>query len=444
MNMLKEIEKVVNLLKKQNIEKFDIFATVSHGFSVEVKDRKVEKIKVPLKRGVAIRVIIDGKLGFAYTRDTSDDGIRIAIECARDNASGSDPDEYEISMPAKPSIEFPLSDENFKNVSVERKIEIAKALEEKAYSLDHRIKKVRKASYSDSITKVFYYNSNDHSFSYETTAYTLSIMVKAEDGSDSQMGWDFDAVRKFSNLNSDLVASRAVENATVLLGAKPIKTQKIPVIFKNTVFAELIEALSAGFLGNNVLRKKSLFADRLSYEVASHVLSIYDNPLTEDGMGSRPYDDEGTVTRKKAIIERGILKNFLVDIYSARKLNLSPTGNGIRYGIESLPQSGITNLVVEPGALNLEQLIRTPEEVLVITDAMGIHTINPISGEFSIGVSGLLIKEGNVVQPVTGCTVAGNVKKLLQNISEVGRDSRWFGNISSPSVLIKELMVGGE
>ncbi len=442
--MNRHLERIINLLNKQDISKFDIFYVNSHGFNVDVKDGKVEKLKVPLKKGIAIRIIVDGKLGFAYTRDTTDDGIRIAMECARENAENSDPDEYEISMPSKPSVDFSFADENFDRIPIEKKVEIARALEEKVYSLSSKVKKVRKTSYSDSLTKIFYYNSNKQTFSYETTSYTLSVMLKAEKENDSQMGWDFDVVRKFSSLNSDLVATRSVENAVSLLGAKPIKTQKIPVIIKNTVFAELIETLSAGFLGNNVLRKKSLFADRLSFEVASHVLSIYDNPLLHDGIGSRPFDDEGTATRKKAIIERGVLKNFLLDIYSARKLNLPPTGNGIRMGIGSLPSSGITNLVVEPGALTLENLVRTPEKVLVVTDAMGIHTINPISGEFSIGISGLLIKEGEVIQPVTGCTIAGNVKKLLNNISEVGRDSRWVGNISSPSVLVKKLMVGGE
>ncbi|WP_297445776.1 TldD/PmbA family protein [Desulfurobacterium sp.] len=441
--MERGLERVISILKKQDIGKFDIYAVSTEGYSVEVKDGTVEKIKVPVKKGVAIRVIVDDRLGFAYTRDTSDDGIRIAIECARENARGADPDEYELSMPAQASLDFPLYDENFRDISIERKVEVARQLEEKVRSIDKRVKVVRKASYNDSITRVFYYNSNDHSFSYETTSFSLSVMLKAEENGDSQMGWDFDIVRHFSQLNTDIVAMRAVENAVSLLGAKPMKTRKIPVIFKNVVFAELIDALSAGFLGNNVLRKKSLFAGKLGFEVASHVLSIYDNPHLEDGIGSRPYDDEGTVTRKKAIIERGVLKNFLVDIYSARRLNHPTTGNGIRTGIASLPQPGVTNLVVEPGALSFESLVRTPEEVLVITDAMGIHTINPISGEFSIGVSGLLLKEGSVVQPVVGCTVAGNVKHLLNNISEVGRDSRWIGNISSPSVLVKELTVGG-
>ncbi|MEO2065239.1 MAG: metallopeptidase TldD-related protein, partial [Desulfurobacteriaceae bacterium] len=155
-------------------------------------------------------------------------------------------------------------------------------------------------------------------------------------------------------------------------------------------------------------------------------------------------DDEGTATKKKAIIERGTLKNFLVDLYTAKKLGLNPTGNGIRPSISNPPTCGVTNLVVERGALGLEELIKTPKEVLLITDAMGIHTINPISGEFSIGISGIYYHDGEKVTPVSGMTVAGNVKELLNGITEVGSDQKWLGNVCSPSVLVKELTVSGE
>ena len=442
--MLKLIEKTAGILKKQDVENFDIYAVESSGFTVEVKEGKVEKIKVPVKKGLAIRTVVNGKLGFVYTTDVSDEGIRIAIECARENAKSASPDDYSFSMPASNSFDFLLYDERYKEIQTEKKIDLALELESRVYSFDPRIKKVRKASYSDSISMVYYYNSNDHSFSYTTSSFALSILLAAEENGESQMGWDYDVKRYFTDLNVDLVAVRAAENAVELLGAKPLKTKKISVIFKNTVFAEIIEALSAVFLGNNVLRGKSLFADKLGYEIATHVLNLYDDPTRKDGMGTIPFDDEGVATRKKAVIERGTLKNFLLDIYSARKLGMKPTGNGIRTSLFSLPQPGITNLVVEKGALGLEELLKTPEEVLLITDAMGIHTINPISGEFSIGISGIYFKDGEKVQPVAGMTVAGNIKELLNGITEIGRDQRWLGNICSPSVLVKSLTVSGE
>jgi len=442
--MLRLIEKTAGILKKQDVENFDIYAVESSGFTVEVKEGKVEKIKVPVKEGLAIRTVVNGKLGFAYTTDVSDEGIRIAIECARENAKSASPDDYSFSMPASNSFDFLLYDERYKEIQTEKKIDLALELESRVYSFDPRVKRVRKASYSDSISMVYYYNSNDHSFSYTTSSFALSILLAAEENGESQMGWDYDVKRYFTDLNVDLVAVRAAENAVELLGAKPLKTKKISVIFKNTVFAEIIEALSAVFLGNNVLRGKSLFADKLGYEIANHVLNLYDDPTRKDGMGTIPFDDEGVATRKKAVIERGTLKNFLLDIYSARKLGMKPTGDGIRTSLFSLPQPGITNLVVEKGALGLEELLKTPEEVLLITDAMGIHTINPISGEFSIGISGIYFKDGEKVQPVAGMTVAGNIKELLNGITEIGRDQRWLGNICSPSVLVKSLTVSGE
>ncbi len=442
--MVELIEKASSILKKLGVEKYDIYALLGEGTTVEVKDGAVEKLKSSQRKGVAIRVVIDGKLGFAYTNDTSEDGVRIAIECARDNAQSCEPDDYVFSTPSENDVGFPLADEEFEKIPTERKIEIALELEERARTQDRRVERVRKASYGDSFTTVYYYNSNGNSFSYSTTNYWLSILLAAREGDSSQIGWDYQSKRFFSELNPVEVAVGAASSAVELLGAKPMKTCRIPVIFKNRVFAELIEALSSAFLGHNVLRRKSLFADKLSHEVASHVLNLYDDPLQKDGTGSAPYDDEGTATKKKAIIERGRLKNFLVDLYTAKKLGLNPTGNGIRPSISNPPTCGVTNLVVERGALGLEELIKTPKEVLLITDAMGIHTINPISGEFSIGISGIYYHDGEKVTPVSGMTVAGNVKELLNGITEVGSDQKWLGNVCSPSVLVKELTVSGE
>ncbi|MEO2082849.1 MAG: TldD/PmbA family protein [Desulfurobacteriaceae bacterium] len=442
--MLKLIETSAELLKKQGIDSFDIYGIDSAGFSVEVKEGRVERIKVPQRKGLAIRVVVEDKLGFSYTNDVSEDGIRVAIECARENARNSSPDEYSFSMPSESSLDFPLYDDTYPSIPVERKVEVALELEDKCRSLDRRVNRVRKASYSDSFSTVYYCNSNGHLFSYTVSNYSLSVLLAAKEGDDSQVGWDYDVRRFFTELNPDLVAARAVESAVELLGASPMETKRIPVIFKNVVFAELVEALSGAFLGHNVMRGKSLFADKLSREVASHVLNIYDDPFQREGMGSFPFDDEGVPAKRTAIIERGVLKNFLVDMYSARKLGLPLTGNGIRSSLASLPQPGISNLVIERGALGLEELVKTPEEVLIVTDAMGVHTVNAITGEFSVGVSGVYYRDGRRVQPVTGMTVAGNLKDLLMNITEVGRDQRWVGNICSPSVLVKELTVGGE
>ena len=442
--MVELIEKASSILKKLGVENFDVFAVEGEGTSIEVKEGQVEKIKSSQKRGIAVRVVIDGRLGFAYTNDTSEDGLRIAIECAKENAQSCEPDEYSFSMASENEVGFPLADPEFKNLPIGRKVELAKELEERALAYDPRVNRVRKASYSDSLTTVFYYNSNDNSFSYTTTNYALSIVLAAHEGESSQSGWDYQSKRFFSELNPAEVAAGAALNAVELLGAKPMKTMRVPVVFKNTVFAELIEALSPAFLGQSVLRKKSLFGEKLGQEIASPAFSLYDDPFQKEGTGSAPYDDEGVATRKKPVIERGVLRNFLVDLYSAKKLGLEPTGNGIRSSLASLPTSGITNLVVERGALGLEELLKTPKQVLLVTDAMGIHTVNPISGEFSVGISGILYHEGQKVGAVSGMTVAGNVRELLRDITVVGSDQKWLGNVCSPSVLVKELTVSGE
>ncbi len=438
------IERVHGNLKKSSVSKFDIYILESQGTEIRVKGADVEKVTASKSVGLAVRVVMDGRLGFAYTTDLSDEGIKITIECAKDNAVHSDPDDYEFSPPLESTLDIELEDKSFEKINFEEKLKLALELEEKIYSEDRRISAVRYVTYSDGKKSVYYVNSNGAYFNYSTTSFTLSALAIAKEGQNAQMGWDWEGERFFKNLNPSLVAAGVAESALLSLGGKPIKSERMPVVFKNTVFAELISVLSQAFLGQNVLRKKSLFTGKLGREIASHVLTLYDDPTQSKGFGSRPYDDEGTPTRKKPVIERGVLKTFLLDLYSASKLAvLKPTGNGIRDSISSPPKSGVTNLVVESGGLDLEDLVSTPEKVLLITEAMGIHTVDPISGDFSIGVSGAYIKDGRYVAPVNGCTVAGNILELLGGVSEVGKDLKWLGNVASPSVLVKSLSVGG-
>ena len=441
--MLKVVEKTASILRKQSVDGFDIYCTESVGFTVEVRNSSVETIKTAHTVGLAVRVLVDGRLGFAYTTDTSDDSVAVTIECAKENARTGVRDEYSFSTPS--SSYFTLRyDESYPEIPPERKVELALELESKAKGIDPRIKKVRKATYADSLAGVYYLNSNDNAFSYTTSNFSLSILLVAEDGGDSETGWDWDSRRFFSELNPDLVAHRSAESALQRLWARPMSTTTIPVIFKNVVFAEILSAISTAFTGENIVRRKSIFADKLGSKVASQHLCVYDDPFQLNGTRSAPFDDEGTVTRKKAVIERGILKNFLLDIYSAKKLGMEPTGNGIKPAVSRPPRSGATNLKVEEGKLELEELLRLPEEVLLVTDAMGVHTVNPITGEVSIGVSGVYYRNGEAVQPVRGMTVAGSVLDMFKNVAEVGRDSRWLGSVCSPSILVEYMTVGGK
>ena len=159
--MFKIIERTANYLKKLGVEDYDIYAVEGDGTGIEVKNGEVDRIKVSQTKGVAIRVVVDGRLGFAYTNDVSDDGIRIAIECAKENAKCSEPDDYSFSMPEKSPFDLKLTDDEYENIPTERKIELAKELESLALRFDGRVKRVRKASYGDGKTTVYYYNSND-------------------------------------------------------------------------------------------------------------------------------------------------------------------------------------------------------------------------------------------------------------------------------------------
>jgi PmbA protein len=178
-------------------------------------------------------------------------------------------------------------------------------------------------------------------------------------------------------------------------------------------------------------------------QIASELFTLVDDGTMERGYSTHPYDDEGTPQRKTVLVEKGIFKGFLHSLYTAWAMNEKPTGNGLRSSFTSPPSTGITNFYLRPGELSFEELVNSEGEVLVVFDLMGLHTADTVSGDFSFGASGVLYKNGKKVQSIRGVTVAGNFLELIKNISAVGGDLTFYANVGSPSILVKNITVGG-
>jgi PmbA protein len=213
---------------------------------------------------------------------------------------------------------------------------------------------------------------------------------------------------------------------------------KSPVILDNSVATEFLGIFSSLLSSESVQKGKSLLAHRQGEEVVNPLVSIVDDGLMEHKLGSRPFDDEGVPTSRKYLIKNGVLQGFLYNVYTAKKDGVMSTGNAVRGAFSGLPTVGPTNLYIpaSPSSSDPEDLCRVMDRGLYITDAMGIHTANPISGEFSIGVSGLWIDGGVVKHPVKEAVISGNILDLFRRVSSVGSDLRFYGNVGSPSLLI--------
>jgi PmbA protein len=439
-------EKILFLLKELKVSEADVFLRASTATTVEVKDQKVDAFERASDIGAGLRVLVNGRLGFAFTTDLSAPALKTLAKAAVTNAQNTAPDPF-LSIPPKernPLQPVDTYDPELVNLSEREKIDRVMAMEREAYGVDPRIKRIRKAQASFSETQTVILNTNGAEVSYRSTACSSSIEVVAEDKGESQAGSEFDVNRFYRKLMIEEVGRRAAQRALDLLGARHIDSIKAPVILECTVAHEFLSMIASGFSSENVQKKKSLFIGKLDKEVVSPIITVNDDGLLEQGLGTAPSDDETVPMKKKTVIDKGRLALFLYNTYTANKDKAVSTGNGMRGGFKGVPGVGITNLYIEPGKDSLDALIASVGKGLFVTEVMGMHTANAISGDFSVGATGFWVEKGKKAYPVRELTIAGNILDLMKNVSAVGSDLRFSGRIGSPSLLVKELSIGGK
>jgi PmbA protein len=439
-------EIILSLSKDLKADAAEVFLRSYSSTTIEVKDQRVDAFDRAKDIGAGLRVLVKGRLGFAFTTDLSDAAIKTLTQAAITNAQNTEPDPF-LSLPEKPSTAYgqtTIYDPELVNLSEKDKIERVMAMEREAFAIDSKIKRIRKASagFSDSETLIM--NTNGAEVSYQGTACSSSIEVVAEDKGESQAGSEFDVNRFYRKLEIEEVGRRAARRALDLLGAKHIDSVRAVVVLEAPVAQEFLGLMASGFSAESVQKKRSLFINKLGKEVASPVITVLDNGLLEGGLGSAPSDDELVPVTKKTIINNGRLALFLYNTYTANKDKTVSTGNGMRGGFKGLPGVGVTNLYIEPGKESLEDLLKSLDKGLFVTEVMGMHTANAISGDFSVGATGFWIEKGKRAYPVREITIAGNILDLMRNVDAVGSDIRFSGRIGCPSLRVKELSIGGK
>jgi PmbA protein len=438
-------EKIVTLAKRLNADGAEVFVRSFTATSVEVKDQHVDAFERSRDIGAGLRVVARGRQGFAFTTDLSLGALKTLAESAIANAENTEPDPS-VSIPQRAAVHqsVRIHDPDIVRLSETEKIARVMAMEREAFAVDPRIKRIRKASAGFSEGETLIFNSFGAESWYRSTACSSSIEVVAEEKGESQAGSDFDVSRFYRKLEIEEVGRRAARRAIDLLGARRIESVKAPVVLEATVAQEFLSMMASSFSAESVQKKRSLFIGKLDTQVASPVVTLYDDGLMDGGIGTAPTDDECVPTRTKTMIDKGRLTGYLYNTYAANKDKTQSTGNGMRGGFKGIPGVGITNLYLEPGECSLEGLINQAGRGLFVTEVMGMHTANPISGDFSVGATGFWIEQGVKAYPVREVTIAGNILELMKKIDIVGRDLRFSGRIGSPSLLIKELSIAGK
>ena len=423
---------------------FEVYTERKNKLKIESAGEKVENITTSTESGIALRVLKDGKMGFSYTSDVRKETLSKIVEeaiqiCQTQVADRGNRlvEEFKIS-----EVESVFDQEGVGR-SLEEKIGFVIGLERRAKSIDKRIRSVRKASLTESQMEVSLYNSHGVSFNYSGTFYSAMIATVAEESGDSSISYEFRGVRRFSELDPLDIAMDAVFKAVSLLKPQSIETSVLPVVLFRDASAMLLSAFSQMFLGDSLVKGKTLLKERIGDSIGAELLTVVDDGTLSGGYATLPYDGEGTPQRRKEVIERGVFKDFLHSIYTATHSEVEPTGNGERSDFRSTPSSGITNLYIEKGEIPFEDLFKFHTKVFLVLELMGLHTVDPVSGEFSLGAGGIIYENGKPSKPVRGVTIAGNILDLWNKIVAVGSDLKFYGNVGSPSLLVEDITVGG-
>jgi len=438
-------ETILKHITMRSCDGYEITIGKSHNLSLEVKEGKVDTFKCSAPLGVSIRVLKSGGMGFSYSTSLSGADLEQMVENALVSAVNQTPDAWQ-GFPGPQS--YPeltgLYDDGLAAVGEERKIGCALELERLTLQADSRIRRVRKASYGESEYLVYIRNSGGVEGVSRGTSVSASVSAVAEDGDDSQMGWDFGFGNCFADIDAGRIAAGAASRAVALLGARKIPTMRCPVLLDNHVAADILEVLAPSFLAENVLKGKSMLAGRTGQQLFSREVTIRDNGILRGGMATAPFDAEGVPQQDTLLVEDGKIMAFLYDSYWARRDGTRSTGNATRGGIKGAPHMGVTNFYVENGTVPAGQLVGGVNKGVLITDVMGMHTANPISGEFSVGASGFLVENGSLSYPVKEIALSGNIVEMFASVEKVGSDLRFFGGVGSPSLLISALDVSGQ
>ncbi|MEM6731623.1 MAG: TldD/PmbA family protein, partial [Myxococcota bacterium] len=425
----------------------DVLASRSTSFEVKVADGKIVTLTQSVGKGVGLRVFVGEQMGFASTSDFSAESLRHSAERAVQSAKETAVDPHNGLPEIEPGrIDVPdsleLYDPAIVTLSPEQKIAWAHELEEAARAHDPRVSKFRHSGVADGESYTVLLTSNGAVRTGRSTGISMWCTPVAEADGELQTDVWYDSRTHLEDLEPvEAIGTKAAQRAVRMLGAKPIPTKTIPIIFEPRMAVGFLGGVVAGIDGDSVHKRASFLADKLGEVIAVPGLTLVDDPLLVRGSASSPFDSEGLPTYRKKLVDAGRLTMFLYDSYTARKVGVEPTASG-RRGYASPPSASTYNFFVEAGPDDPKAIWSEVDEALVITRALG-RGLNSVSGEYSRGVNGLWIEKGEVVHPVQEVTIAGDYLEMLQRIDALGTDLEIRGSSGAPTVRIDGVTVSG-
>jgi PmbA protein len=416
--------------------------------SVRVYDGAVESLTEAGSKGAGVRVFRDGRSGYAYGSDLGEGGLRALARAAAEAASVTDSDDHAgIAPPGDPADVDGLVAPEFGEWSMERRVELALAVERAARGRDPLVTNVEDTVYADSEGRAALATSNGFCSSFEQTQCYAYAYAFAGEGADRMTGIGLAVARGPDGIDPEAVGAEAADRAVALHGARQPKSRRCPVVLDPHVAASFASVIGSTLSADAVQRGRSLFADKEGEHIADSALQLLDDGTDPEGLATAPFDGEGIPQQRTALIEDGTLRTYLFDTYTARKAGRDSTGNGTRGSYRTPPSVGTTNLLVAPGSGTTADLVQQAGEGLYVMGVSGLHSgVNAISGSFSVGATGRLIRDGELAEPAREMTIASDLVSMLTAVQRAGGEARWIpfgGSVKAPALLVREMTIGG-
>jgi PmbA protein len=442
--LVEQAKNILRAARRAGADGAEIVTQSGAETEVRVRVGKTERVSANRSKGVGLRVFVGRRTGFVHSTRVEDPKTfaKAAVELAK--LSSPDPN---AALPDTPKTapsgrELRLYDPAVARQGVDDLLATAKQAEDATFAFDPRVTNSETAAVQTAVGDFVYANTRGFAGHYRSSSAAVYVMPVAEEGGKREVDYWFDHKRRMSQLQDPVeIGRKAAARVVTRLGSVKVPTTKVPVVFDQVQSSRVMMFLATATYGSSVYRKATFLADRLGETIASPLITIVDDGTMPGAVGSRPFDGEGVPTRRTPVIESGVLRSFLCDSYSARKLKTSSTGNAVR-SFSSEPRVGVTNFHMLPGDIAPARIIADTSEGFYVTSMMG-SGVNLVNGDFSMGAAGRWIRGGELAESVSEVTISGNLASMLPAVDAVGSDLDPRGSYAAPTFRISEMTVAG-
>lgn len=435
---------IFKLAKAKGIEDLEIYTSVETEKTVKTFNGTVESYQISDQALQSVRGIYEGKMGYVYTEDLNEDQDTLLSNLIDNAKVVASPDVEEIFAGSEkyPEVDTTIKEEN---VTYDQIIETLAIVDRKAKEYSEFVTDTN-CTFTQSNTKVTIENSKGLKLEKENRYYFVVGSVVGTKEDQRTNVWGYTIKKNFSDINPEELALEGATDAISQLGAEPCESGSYPVILKNTAVDSILSVLKGAFYAENVQKGLSPLKEKLNTQIFGENINLVDDPFFKDGLTISTFDDEGVATEITNLVENGMLNSYLYNLKSAKKDNVTSTGNGFKAGVSGKVGTSATNLYLKPGNYSFDGLLEGIEKGVYITEVAGTHSgINAINGDFSLQSQGFLIENGKLGRPVRLITIGGNFFTMFSNVEKIANDIKTdYSGVGSPSVLIKDLAVSGK